>query len=123
MSDDNERKVIIYKVSEYHQSGSGESQRTPLSPVNRWLSYAIMIPVVVVLVLIGVFFFAAFFALAAVLVAVLAVRFWWLRRKIEHDMRQSADMTQKSEADQTIIIEDAQIIEETETRETGHKSR
>ena len=123
MSDDNERKVIIYKISEYHQSGSGESQRTPIFPVNRWLSYAIMIPVVVVLVLIGVFFFAAFFALAAILVAVLVVRFWWLRRKIEHDMRQSADMAQKSEADQTVIIEDAQIIEETETRETGHKSR
>ncbi len=120
---DDERKVIIYKVSEYRQAGSDESQRTPLSPVNRWLSYAIMIPVVVVLVLIGTFFFAAFFALAAVLVAVLAVRFWWLRRKIEHDMRQSADMTQKSEADQTVIIEDAQIIEETETRETEHKSR
>lgn len=120
---DDERKVIIYKVSEYRQAGSDESQRAPLSPVNRWLSYAIMIPVVVVLVLIGTFFFAAFFALAAVLVAVLAVRFWWLRRKIEHDMRQSADMTQKSETDQSIIIEDAQIIEETETRETGHKSR
>ncbi len=120
---DDERKVIIYKVSEYRQAGSDESQRTPLSPVNRWLSYAIMIPVVVVLVLIGTFFFAAFFALAAVLVAVLAVRFWWLRRKIEHDMRQSADMTQKSETDQSIIIEDAQIIEETETRETEHKSR
>ncbi len=120
---DDEQKVIIYKVSEYRQTGSDESQQAPLSPVNRWLSYAIMIPVVVVLVLIGVFFFAAFFALAAVLVAVLAVRFWWLRRKIEHDMRQSADMTQKSEADQTVIIEDAQIIEETETRETGHKSR
>ncbi len=120
---DDERKVIIYKVSEYRQAGSDESQRTPLPPVNRWLSYAIMIPVVVVLVLIGTFFFAAFFALAAVLVAVLAVRFWWLRRKIEHDMRQSADMTQKSETDQSIIIEDAQIIEETETRETEHKSR
>jgi hypothetical protein len=120
---DDERKVIIYKVSEYRQAGSDESQRAPLSPVNRWLSYAIMIPVVVVLVLIGTFFFAAFFALAAVLVAVLAVRFWWLRRKIEHDMRQSADMTQKSETDQSIIIEDAQIIEETETRETEHKSR
>lgn len=120
---DDERKVIIYKVSEYRQTGSDESQRAPLSPVNRWLSYAIMIPVVVVLVLIGVFFFAAFFALAAVLVAVLAVRFWWLRRKMEHDMHQSADMTQKAEAGQTVIIEDAQIIEETETRETGHKSR
>lgn len=120
---DDEQKVIIYKVSEYRQTGSNESQRAPLSPVNRWLSYAIMIPVVVVLVLIGVFFFAAFFALAAVLVAVLAVRFWWLRRKIEHDMRQSADMTQKSEADQTVIIEDAQIIEETETHENKHKSR
>lgn len=120
---DDDRKVIIYKVSEYHQTESGEPRHTPVSPVNRWLSYAIMIPVVVVLVLIGIFFFAAFFALVAVLVAVLAIRFWWMRRKIEQAMQQSEDMVKQTESDQTAIIEDAQIIEETEKRETTHKNR
>lgn len=115
---DDERKVIIYKISEHHQGESAEYRRVPVSPVNRWLTYAIMIPVVVVLVLIGFFFFAAFLALAAVVVAVLAIRFWWFRRKFEQSMQQANDVDQKSETEQTIVIEDAQIIEETEIRRT-----
>ena len=120
---DDERKVIIYKISEHHQSDSTEFQRTPVSPVNRWLTYAIMIPIVVVLILIGFFFFAAFLALAAVIVAVLAIRFWWFRRKFEQSMQQANDVDQKSETERSIVIEDAQIIEETETRRSKEDLR
>ena len=120
---DEERKIIISKVSEYHQNESGEFQRAPVSPVNRWLTYAILIPVVALMAVLGVFFFAAFLALLAVAVVVIGVRFWWLRRKFENAMHQSNDLNRQTEADSTVIIEDAQIIEETEIHQTKQKKQ
>lgn len=111
---DEEKKIIISRVSEYRQNESGEYERVPVSPVNRWITYAILIPVVAFMALIGVFFFAAFLALLAVAVVVIGIRFWWLRRKFENATQQPDDLNREAEADQTIIIEDAQIIEETE---------
>ncbi|MBV6447464.1 hypothetical protein [Nitrosomonas sp.] len=111
---DEERKIIISRVSEYRQNESGEYQRVPVSPVNRWLTYAILIPVVIIMAILGIFFFAAFLALLAVAVVVVGIRFWWLRRKYENTMQQSGE-------DQTVIIEDAQIIEETDVHRTEQK--
>ena len=71
--------------------------------------------------LIGVFFFAAFLALLAVAVVVIGIRFWWLRRRFENATQQPDDLNREAEADQTIIIEDAQIIEETEIHQTSRK--
>ena len=110
---DEERKIIISRVSEYRQDESGGYQRVPVSPLNRWLTYAILIPVVIIMVILGVFFFAAFLALLAVAVVVVGIRFWWLRRKYENAMQHSGEANRQSEAEQTVIIEDAQIIEET----------
>lgn len=120
---DEERKIIISKVSEYHQNESGEFQRAPVSPVNRWLTYAILIPVVALMAMVGVFFFAAFLALLAVAVVVVGIRFWWLRRKFADAMQQSSDLNHQTEADSTVIIEDAQIIEETEIHHTKQKKQ
>lgn len=113
---DEERKIIISRVSEYRQDESGEFHRVPVSPLNRWLTYAILIPVVILMAILGIFFFAAFLALLAVAVVVVGIRFWWLRRKYENAMQQSGEANRQSEADHTVIIEDAQIIEETEAR-------
>ncbi|MBL0009855.1 MAG: hypothetical protein IPP22_00215 [Nitrosomonas sp.] len=118
---DEERKIIISKVSEYRQNESGEYQRVPVSPVNRWITIAILIPVIALMAVLGVFFFAAFLALLAVAVVVVGIRFWWLRRKFENAMQQPDDINRREEADQTIIIEDAQIIEETEVHRTEQK--
>lgn len=118
---DEEKKIIISRVSEYHQNESGEYERVPVSPVNRWITYAILIPVVAFMALIGVFFFAAFLALLAVAVVVIGIRFWWLRRRFENATQQPDDLNREAEADQTIIIEDAQIIEETEIHQTSRK--
>ena len=118
---DEERKIIISKVSEYRQNESGEYQRVPVSPVNRWITIAILIPVIALMAVLGVFFFAAFLALLAVAVVVVGIRFWWLRRKFENAMQQPDDISRQAEADQTIIIEDAKIIEETEVHRTEQK--
>jgi hypothetical protein len=120
---DEEKKIIISRISEYRQNESGEYERVPVSPVNRWITYAILIPVVAAMALIGVFFFAAFLALLAVAVVVIGIRFWWLRRKFQNAMEQTDDLNRQTEADQTIIIEDAQIIEETETHRTEQKKQ
>ncbi len=120
MSDD-DRKIIISRISGYRQDESGEYQRVPASPVNRWLTYAILIPVVIIMAILGVFFFAAFLALLAVAVVVVGIRFWWLRRKYENAMQQSGEANRQSEADHTVIIEDAQIIEETEVHRSEQK--
>ena len=119
---DEERKIIISRVSEYRQDESGEYQRVPVSPLNRWLTYAILIPIVIIMAILGIFFFAAFLALLAVAVVVVGIRFWWLRRKYENAMQQSGEADRQSDgANQTIIIEDAQIIEETEAHRSEPK--
>ncbi len=119
---DEQKKIIINKISEFHQNESGEYQRTPVSPVNRWITYAMLVPIVAVLVLIGIFFFAAFLALLAIAIVVIGIRFWWLRRKYTHTMQQYENSKQHTDNDQTVIIEDAQIIEETEIhRKTPNK--
>jgi hypothetical protein len=118
---DEERKIIISRVSEYRQDESGGYQRAPVSPLNRWLTYAILIPVVIIMAILGIFFFAAFLALLAVAVVVVGIRFWWLRRKYENAMQQSGEAHRQSEADQTVIIEDAQIIEETDVHRSEQK--
>lgn len=120
---DEQRKIIITKISEHHQNESGEYQQVPISPVNRWITYAILIPVVVVMILIGIFFFAAFLALIAVAVAVIGIRFWWFHRKFQNAAQQSDDPRQRMDSDQTIIIEDAQIIEETEAPRSQQKKQ
>ena len=118
---DEQRKIII---SEYRQDTSGEYHQVPLSPVNRWLTYAMLVPVLVVLVLIGIFFFAAFLALIAIAVVVVGIRFWWLHRKYQQAAQQydeGGTHTHEKESN-NVNIEDAQIIEERESYQT-HKPR
>lgn len=118
---DEERKIMISKISEYRQNESGEFHRVPVSPINRWITIAILIPVVALMAVLGVFFFAAFLALLVVAIVVVGIRFWWLHRKFENAMQQSNDINRKGETDQTVIIEDAQIIEETEAHRPEQK--
>lgn len=116
-----EKKIIIGKISGYRQDESREFRQASVSPLNRWLTYAMLIPFVVVMVFAGIFFFAAFLALVAVAVVAIGIRFWWLRRKYEKTMQQSNDVNRQSGSDQTVNIEDAQIIEETEVHRSGQK--
>lgn len=119
---DEENKIIIHRISSYQQDESGEYRRVPVSPLNRWLTYAIMIPVIALLAVLGFFFFAAFLALLAVAVVVVGIRFWWWRRKFEAARQShSEEPHRQSDNEQTVIIEDAQIIEETETDRSGKK--
>lgn len=112
---DEQRKIIIDRVSEFHRTDEHESSPPPLSPLNRWMTYLMLIPIVVVMVMIGMFFFAAFLALLAVAIVVIGIRFWWVRRQYEQARQRADDVSRSNEGDASIIIEDAQIIEETNT--------
>ncbi|MBX3616203.1 hypothetical protein [Nitrosomonas sp.] len=119
---DEERKIIIHHISNYQQDESGEYRRIPVSPLNRWVTYAIMIPVIALMAVLGFFFFAAFLALLAVAVVVVGIRFWWWRRKFENAKQFHAEeMNRQSDTGPTETIEDAQIIEETEVKRSGKK--
>jgi hypothetical protein len=53
--------------------------------LNRWLTYLIAIPLIVAITLLAIFFFAAFLGLFVAVLAIAALRVWWLRRQVRPD--------------------------------------
>lgn len=104
---DDDRRIIISKVSEYRQTDSPFNQSMLGSRVNRWIAILVLIPIVIIMLALGAFFFTIFLALFAVAATVFGARLWWLRRKIRK--------TAQPEETDSVIIEDAEIIEETKT--------
>lgn len=106
---DDDRRIIISKISEYRQTDSPFNQDMPGSRVNRWIAFLVLIPIVIIMVALGAFFFAVFLALFAVAATVFGARLWWLRRKLRK--------TAQPEEMEGVTIEDAEIIEETKSRD------
>lgn len=116
MNDEEQRKIIISRIS------SSEHERIPSSPVNRWVIIALLIPVVALMAVLGVVFFAAFLALFAIAAVGFSIRIWWLRRKFQNSAQQPEQQTdQQTNEDHTVIIEDAEIIEETDASRKNKK--
>jgi hypothetical protein len=108
---DEKGRIIIRRISRNESTGIPEEEVVHVSPAGwagRWALYLILIPVFILLAILGIFFFTAFFALFAVAAAGLALRLWWLRRKLHASVNARA-----SEGDY-VVIEDAEIIEETD---------
>lgn len=115
------RRIIIHRIlsNNTHDSGTNTTGRTPIFSANHWITYALLIPVVIVMTMVGFFFFAAFLALLAVAATFIGARFWWLRRKYnqfnrskEHADEDWSDAGSSAHSKQPSMIEDAQIIEE-----------
>ena len=117
MNDDDHRKIIIHRISSYQQTGTGPDGK-PVKPINKWIALALLIPVLALMAVLGVFFFAAFLALFAIAAVGFSIRLWWLKRKYQNTMHQS---DQHTEDGQTVIIEDAEIIEENEVERKKQK--
>ena len=130
MNDEN-RKIIIRKISSYEQQGTDSPGAPPPSPINRWVALIIMIPVLALLAVLGVFFFTIFVALFSLIAIIIGLRIWWLRRKFRRHMQETgatpddrqqgynAPTDQYSRADR---VEDAEIIEETTIIKESRKS-
>lgn len=112
---DDNHKIIIRHISRDGKTGAG--------PASRWLAYLLLVPSFIIMAVLGIFFFTAFLALFAVIAIGLGFRLWWLRRKL----RQSADAADAADAaeGQYIVIEDAEIIEEStdKARKTDPQER
>ena len=116
MDDDNhprshDNRIIIRRVTRNEETGATEEEIFRASqpgPAGRWLTYLLLVPVLIVMVVLGIFFFTAFLALFAVAAAGLGLRVWWLRRKVQESM-------QASDAEYR-IIEDAEIVDETKNK-------
>jgi hypothetical protein len=122
MDNDNNRhshdsRIIIRRVTRNEETGATEEQifRAPRpGPAARWLTYLLLVPVLIIMVVLGIFFFTAFLALFAVAAIGFGFRLWWLRRKLRESM-------QTSEAEYH-IVEDAEIVEETKSKPNNKAS-
>lgn len=108
-------RIIIRRISRNESTGIPEEEVVHVSPTGwagRWALYLVLIPVFILLAILGIFFFTAFFALFVVAAAGLALRLWWLRRKLH------ASVDARVSEGEYAVIEDAEIIEETDAAKT-----
>jgi hypothetical protein len=112
-----DNRIIVRRVIRNEETGATEEEifrASPPGPAARWLTYLLLVPVLIIMVVLGIFFFTAFLALFAVAAVGFGFRLWWLRRKLRESM-------QASEADYH-VIEDAEIVEETKSKPNNKAS-
>ncbi len=78
-------KKIVKKVPRYEENNAQEGKSVP-PDTRRWVSYLILIPILIVMMILGVFFFTAFLALFAIAAIGFGFRFWWVRRELIKSM-------------------------------------
>ncbi len=98
-------KIIVRGVSKPKETSASKEGNVRVFPVSRWLSYLILLPILIAITLLGIFFFAALLALFVVAAVGLGLRFWWLRRKLRKSNR-----AEKLEVEY-IVIEEPHLVE------------
>ena len=123
--DENDR-IIIKRISRQGNAGGPEDETVHIfragggSPGKRWLTYLLLAPFFIIMVVLGIFFFTAFLALFAVAAVGFGLRLWWLRRKLRKSMDAEEARMDTEEAEYA-VIEDAEIIEESTDRANENK--
>lgn len=74
-------KIIVRKISGFEDRNSQEEKNGSLA-AKRWMTYLVMVPVIILLAILGVFFFAAFLALFVIAAVGFGIRLWWLKREL-----------------------------------------
>lgn len=74
-------KIIVKKASGFKEKNSQEGMNASLT-TKRWMTYLLLIPILILLVILGVFFFAAFLAIFTIAAVGFGIRFWWLKREL-----------------------------------------
>jgi hypothetical protein len=115
--DSQDSRIIVRRVIRNKETGATEEEIFRASQPGtaaRWLTYLLLVPVLIIMVVLGIFFFTAFLALFAVVAVGFGFRLWWLRRKLRESM-------QVSEAEYH-VIEDAEIVEEIKNKPNNKAS-
>ena len=74
-------KIIVKKASGYKEENSQEGTNASLT-TKRWMTYLVLIPILILLAILGIFFFAAFLAIFTIAAVGFGIRFWWLKREL-----------------------------------------
>ncbi len=113
MNDDQKKIIVVNRI--FEETGQTNSTGEPITPVNRWLAYLIVVPVLIIMIIIGAFFFAAFLALFAIAAVGFGIRIWWIRRKLRKQMNTSGE--------DYIIIEDGEVVESDDNHSPKQKEQ
>ena len=74
-------KIIVKKASGFKENNSQEGMNASLT-TKRWMTYLVLIPILILLAILGIFFFAAFLAIFTIAAVGFGIRFWWLKREL-----------------------------------------
>ncbi len=108
------QRIIIRRIIREHHDGMDENGSFKTTPVNRWVFYLTLIPIVIVVLVLGAFFFSVVLALVVATATIIGARILWLRRKLRRAMHETAQSTNSD------IIEDAQIIDDVKRDDRTH---
>jgi len=81
------KSILVWTTQTSTNRATPRLEFVRLFRLNRWLTYLIVVPLIAAVTLLAIFFFAAFLGLFAAVLAVAALRVWWLRRKLRRDDR------------------------------------
>lgn len=113
-------KIIVKNMPRYEGNNTHQEGNTGPYHSKRWVTYLILIPILILMVIFGIFFFAAFLALFSIVAVGFGLRLWWLRRKLIKSMSSdntegTADTADTVEGEYVIVDED-QVTEAEERK-------
>ena len=107
-------KIIVKKASGFKEKKSQEGMNASFT-TKRWMTYLVLIPILILLAILGVFFFAAFLALFAIAAVGFGIRFWWLKRELAKSVGSESPLStvekETVEGEYAVVDEDDQAAE------------
>jgi hypothetical protein len=108
-------KIIVKKASGFKEKNSQEGINASLT-TKRWMTYLVLIPILILLAILGVFFFAAFLAVFTIAAVGFGIRFWWLKRELAKSVGSENPLStvekETVEGEYVVVDEDDQAAEE-----------
>jgi membrane protein implicated in regulation of membrane protease activity len=111
------RSMLLWTTRTPANRASARLEFVRLLRLNRWLTYLIVVPLIIAATLLAIFFFAAFLGLFAAVLAIAALRVWWLRRKLRHSR------SSETFEDRHLVIKQARIVEKEGDKAEAHVHR
>ena len=108
-------KIIVKKASGFKEKNSQEGVNASLT-TKRWMTYLVLIPILILLGILGVFFFAAFLAIFTIAAVGFGIRFWWIKRELAKSVGSESPVStvekETVEGEYVVVDGDDQAAEE-----------